>query len=81
MKKLLLTGALLLGAAFARAGDVNIVTPDGMIVGHVGGSFTSLVTPNGMITGSAGSNPVIINLPSASIVMQPGVPTFCNLRP
>jgi hypothetical protein len=69
-----------LGAAFARAGDVNIVTPDGMIVGHVGGSFTSLVTPNGMITGSTGTAPVIVNLSHESIVIQPGVSTFCIPR-
>jgi hypothetical protein len=71
MKKLLLIAAFVLGAAFVRAGEVNIVTPDGIIVGHVGGDFTMLTTPQGMITGS---NPVIVNLPSASVVIGPSAP-------
>jgi hypothetical protein len=57
-----------------------ITTPEGMITGNVGGDFTSLVTPYGMITGSTGTAPVIVNLPSSSIVIQPGVPAFCLPR-
>jgi hypothetical protein len=64
----------------AQAGLVMITTPEGMITGNVGGDFTSLVTPYGMITGSTGTNPVIVNLRSTSIVIQPGVPTFCIPR-
>jgi hypothetical protein len=75
----LLAFALLLSCQKTRAGQVFISTPDGIIAGNVGGDFTSLVTPYGMITGSTGSNPVMVNLPSTTVVIQPGVPTlFCH---
>jgi hypothetical protein len=79
--KLTLAGLVALILAInAHAGFVSITTPDGMITGNVGGDFTSLVTPYGMITGSTGVNPVIVNLPHESIVIQPGVSTFCIPR-
>jgi hypothetical protein len=46
------------------------VTPDGVIVGHTGGSFGWLVTPQGFYTGDFGNGTLVINTPSTSVVIS-----------
>lgn len=75
--KITLAGLVALILAInAHAGYVNVMTPDGLIIGEVGGDFTMLMTPRGVITGATGINPVIVTLPSTTVVIQPSVPTF-----
>jgi hypothetical protein len=83
MKKLFLTAALFLGAVSAWGTDVNVWTPEGLVIGHVGGSSTNLVTPYGVIIGDTGHASVIVELPSGSIVIPatPGFPGPCPKAP
>ena len=61
--------ALFLGAVSVQATDVNVWTPEGLIIGHVGGSSTNLVMPYGVIIGDTGRASVIVELPSGTIVI------------
>jgi hypothetical protein len=67
----LVASALFLGAAFARAGNVDILTPDGIIAGEVAPGHVDSVTPKGMIVGNIHGG-IVVNLSSTAVVIPAG---------